>query len=51
MVGYLKWALATSTAFELALAQGYQPAGDTEKRTGRTIEGIEEPLDIIIMAA
>lgn len=44
-------ALATSAAYELALAQGYQPAGDAERRTARTIEGIEKPLDIIIMAA
>ena len=44
-------ALATSTAFELALAQGYRPAGDTEKRAARTIEGIDAPLDIVVMAA
>ena len=44
-------ALATATAFALAQAQGYAPKGQTENRAARSIEGIAEPLDIIVLAA
>ncbi len=42
-------ALCTASAFETALHQGYRPAGEPQKLTGRTIEGVVKPQDIVVI--
>jgi adenylate cyclase len=43
-------ALTTREAFELARAQGYEPASLAERLTARSVAGLAEPLDIVVMA-
>jgi adenylate cyclase len=43
-------ALTTGEAFELALAQGYAPAGPTERLPARNVAGMSDPLDIVVLA-
>ena len=43
-------ALATAEAYALALAQGYRPAREVETRLGRNVEGLADPLDLVVLA-
>lgn len=43
-------ALCLADAYEQALAQGYRPEVDREKRAGRTVEGVPTPLDLVVLA-
>jgi adenylate cyclase len=43
-------ALCTAAAYETALGQGYRPPDDRRMLTGRNIEGVEKPLDIVVLA-
>ena len=42
-------ALCTASAFKTALGQGYRPPDERKKLIGRNIEGIEKPLDIVVL--
>ena len=44
-------ALATAEAYEMALAQGYAPKATAEKRPGRHIVGMEDSLDVVVLAS
>jgi adenylate cyclase len=44
-------ALATREAFEAALAQGYVPAGPRPARPDCAILGVDEPRDLVVLAA
>lgn len=44
-------ALATRRAYELALEQGYRPARHLENRDGRLVDGLAEPIDLLVLAA
>ena len=44
-------ALCTAAALDLARAQGYAPAGAPEVRAGRRVEGLDEALDLVVLAA
>jgi adenylate cyclase len=43
-------ALCTASAYDMAVRQGYQPAPTIEQRKSRNIEGVERPIDIIVLA-
>jgi adenylate cyclase len=43
-------ALCTAGTYELALAQGYQPAAPREPRSSRRVAGVDAPLDLVILA-
>jgi adenylate cyclase len=43
-------ALCTAAAWETALLQGYRPAAEPEKRYRRTIEAVDTPQDIVVLA-
>jgi adenylate cyclase len=44
-------ALAARASFVLAMAQGYQPPGSYEERQARRVEGVGEPVDLVVLAA
>ena len=44
-------ALCTTSAFNIAVRQGYQPSQAIERRNSRNIEGVAHPVDIIVLAA
>lgn len=44
-------ALATAVAHEAATAQGYRRATPIEERPARRVNGVEEPVDLVVMAA
>ena len=44
-------ALCTAAALDLARAQGYAPAAAPEVRAGRRVEGLDEALDLVVLAA
>jgi class 3 adenylate cyclase len=43
-------ALTTSSTYALALEQGYRPMQTTEIREGQKIEGVEDPIDLVVLA-
>lgn len=43
-------ALTTREAYRTALAQGYRPPQEKEVRPARRIDGLAEPLDLVVMA-
>ena len=43
-------ALSDVAAFETAERQGYAASGTPERRPARAIEGIDEPVDIVVLA-
>ena len=43
-------ALCTVKAHQKAISQGYQPPGKRTKLTNRRVEGVAEPLDIMVMS-
>jgi hypothetical protein len=43
-------ALCTAKAFDTALRQGYQPQKQRKRLKNRKIEGVAEPLDIVVLA-
>ncbi len=43
-------ALATAAALTAAQGQGYAPDGDPEVRAARAVEGVDEPLDLVVVA-
>jgi adenylate cyclase len=44
-------ALTTRTSYALALEQGYRPVQAPEMRTGREVEGVADPMDLIVLAS
>lgn len=42
-------ALCTAAALDIALRQGYQPVSTLEQRKARRIEGVAEPIDIVVL--
>ena len=44
-------AVCDARTLDLALAQGYRPADEAEKRPGIEVAGIAEPIDVIVLAA
>ncbi len=44
-------ALTTAEALNLAETQGYRPAGRFERRSGKRIDDVEEPVDLVVLAA
>jgi adenylate cyclase len=44
-------ALCTVNAHQKAISQGYQPPGKRTKLTNRKVEGVTEPLDIIVIGS
>ena len=43
-------ALCTALAYKIALQQGYRPPAERKKLNHRTIAGVAEPQDIVILA-
>ena len=43
-------ALTTAASYALALAQGYRPARVPETRAQQVVEGIAEPVDLVVLA-
>ena len=43
-------ALTTGEAYALARDQGYRPARAPEIRTGRKVEGVTDPVDVVVLA-
>ena len=43
--------LATLTAYTLAVKQGLRPEREPERRLARRVEGISEPVDLVVLAA
>jgi adenylate cyclase len=43
-------ALTTSEAYVLALGQGYRPQRTADMRAGRMVEGVAEPVDLVVLA-
>ncbi len=43
-------ALRDAAAFETARQQGYEASVEPERRTGCTIEGIDQPIDLVVLA-
>jgi len=43
-------ALCPLEAYELARAQGYEPGTPIEQRPGRHVDGVDTPLDLVILA-
>jgi adenylate cyclase len=43
-------ALVDEATYQTAIEQGYVPAGDHERRGARLIEGINAPIDLVVMA-
>ncbi len=43
-------ALATAAALTTARGQGYAPDGDPEVRAGRAVDGVDDPLDLVVVA-
>jgi adenylate cyclase len=43
-------ALTTSSTYALALEQGYRPMQTTEIREGQKIEGVDDPIDLVVLA-
>lgn len=44
-------ALTTLQAYRTALAQGYRPAEERPVRAARPVDGVDEPIDLVVMAA
>ncbi len=44
-------ALTTAEALNLAETQGYRPAAKFERRSGKRIDDVEEPVDLVVLAA
>jgi adenylate cyclase len=42
--------LATRRAYELALEQGYRPGRQMEHRSARPVDGLADPVDLIVLA-
>ncbi|MGD2269359.1 MAG: adenylate/guanylate cyclase domain-containing protein [Desulfobacterales bacterium] len=42
-------ALCTAKAYQEAIAQNYQPPAERQKLTRRRVEGVTEPLDLMII--
>lgn len=42
-------ALTTTAAYALAVEQGYAAHGDPERRPARTVEGVDAPVDIVVL--
>jgi adenylate cyclase len=42
--------LCTAGAYRLALAQGYRPVRPPDERLQRRVVGLQEPLDLIVLA-
>jgi hypothetical protein len=42
-------ALTTAATLDLAAAHGYRPARPPEPRPARTVAGIAEPLDLVVL--
>jgi hypothetical protein len=43
-------ALTTRSTYALALEQGYAPAQAAEMRPGRKVEGVTDPVDLVVLA-
>jgi adenylate cyclase len=43
-------ALCDAETWELALRQGYVPARQRERRAGRHVAGVKDPLDLVVLA-
>jgi adenylate cyclase len=43
-------ALADAATYQTAIGQCYAPAGELERRGARLIEGIDSPIDLVVMA-
>jgi adenylate cyclase len=43
-------ALCTASAYETALQQGYRPLEDHNKLLDRTVEGVDKPIDLVVLA-
>jgi class 3 adenylate cyclase len=43
-------AICTRKTFDIAVRQGFQPALNREQRNARSIEGVDNPVDITILA-
>jgi adenylate cyclase len=43
-------ALTTRASYALALEQGYRPAQPAEIRTARQVEGVTDPVDLVVLA-
>ena len=44
-------ALCTQIAFDIAIRQGFQPPQDRKQRKARRVEGVENAVDIVILAS
>ena len=42
-------AIATAAAYDLALAQGYDPPADHERRAARHVIGVDTPIDLVVL--
>ncbi|MEZ5667671.1 MAG: adenylate/guanylate cyclase domain-containing protein [Alphaproteobacteria bacterium] len=42
-------ALATAEAYDIAVAQGFAPAGPIERRPQRRVQGIDQPIDLVAL--
>ena len=43
-------AICDAKTYELALAQGYQPAAPRERVTGIDVGGVSHPVDLVVLA-
>jgi adenylate cyclase len=44
-------ALTTRHSYALAVAQGYRSQSATDDRPGRSVEGVKDPVDLVVLAA
>lgn len=44
-------ALTTLAAWDLAVLQGYRPQKLGERLRGRIVQGVEEPLDLVVLVS
>lgn len=44
-------ALVTDAAYQTALRQGYEPKSSHELRRGRAVDGVEAPVDLVVVAS
>jgi adenylate cyclase len=44
-------ALTTRASYALALEQDYRPAHAPEIRIGRKVEGVTDPMDLVVLAS
>ena len=40
----------TGETFDVAIAQGYTPPDTKDRRAAQTVDGVDEPVDLVVLA-